>query len=125
MPKSANLTRIRVIKNIKMAESEALAELLDSAAEAKPELEDRIRDLRWCDIIASARHDGSPEPGYAVIEISITLNENDAERAVRRAQALAEAADAPVRPLIIGAAIAPETRRQAEQNGVTVIIYDP
>lgn len=122
MPAAAGLSRIRVIKSIKTPESEHLADNLDSALESGAAAPEEVRDIRLSDIIASARHSAAGEWGYAICEVSVTLDAHDIDRAARRAAAMQRVTSAPATPVVIGTAISGELQAQAHNVGVIVII---
>ncbi len=59
-------------------------------------------------------------PTYAVCEISITVERHDVERALERAEALRWLSGADTTPVVAGANVPDEDRRQAEAGGAHV-----
>ena len=75
-------------------------------------------DLDEADIII---HDQDADT-YALAEISITLDADDAARARRRADILSGVTQTPVSAALIGAQALDECRAAAQQTGVTIIL---
>ena len=75
-------------------------------------------DLDEADIII---HDQDADT-YALAEISITLDADDAARARRRADILSGVTQTPVNAALIGAQALDECRAAAQQTGVTIIL---
>lgn len=69
-----------------------------------------------CDAIARDH-----ESRYALFEASITVDESDIERAIRRSKQFAEILGAPTTPVVIGAEISDDLRESAAAQGVSFI----
>ena len=125
--KLARVLAFFCVANLDMTEPVVLmSEGMDSA----PELNSLVQTLRnegrlnaqdfaeivECDAIAR-----DIENRYALFEASMTVDESDVERAIRRSKLLAETVDAPTTPVVIGAAISDDIRESAAARGVPFI----
>ncbi len=125
--KLARMLAFFCVANLDMTEPVVLmSEGMDSA----PELNSLVQTLRnegrlnaqdfaeivECDAIARDN-----ENRYALFEASMTVDESDVERAIRRSKLLAEIVDAPTTPVVIGAAISDDIRESAAARGVPFI----
>ena len=77
-------------------------------------------DLEALDL-AFAGEDPSGNTIQAAIEASVTVDQEDTRRSVRRAGILERATGTPTKPAIIGDTISPEDRTHADTLGVTFI----
>lgn len=100
-----------------------LRNLLDNATNAGLITSEQAEGLQSADIIAIGEgHDG--EPRYALVEISITADQGDVDRAAQHAAILKEATQTPVTPVVICARIPETNRGRAAASGVTIIYRD-
>ena len=83
--------------------------------EGKLDAED-FAEILECDAIA--RDNNSR---YFLFEASITVDESDVERAIRRSKLLAKLLDAPTDPVVIGAEISDALRESAADRGVPFV----
>ena len=81
---------------------------------------EKFREVLRCDAIA---RDG--EGRYTLFEASITVDESDIERAIRRANMLAEIVGAPTAPAVVGAEMDDELRESAADRGVSYLYMSP
>ena len=120
-----NLFHATVVQAITVPDNNIIPNLMDDAVAANRVTLEQADDLELADLIlAGSLTDASDEPAYAVVEVSLAIDENDINRARERAGALARASAAPVavRPAVIGTAIPDEARLYADRNSVAVII---
>ena len=81
---------------------------------------DKFREVIRCDAIA---RDG--EGRYTLFEASITVDESDVERAIRRADMFAEIVGAPTAPAVVGVEIGDALRESAADRGVSFLYMSP
>ena len=117
------LARTKVLRS-NHEDSEALSEMLDDAIDENRASPEEISAVRLADIIAQSRYSHHGIWGYALCEVSITLDENDLSRAISRAQILARISGKPVTPVIIGSSISDQLSQQAEAAGAAVAILN-
>ena len=97
--------------------NDELSRLLRAAAKAGRIAVDEAMMVENADIVLS---DGAG--GYCLAEVSITLDDSDVTRARRRADLLAQAANAPAQAFVIGTQILDTSRDIAAAQQVTVCI---
>ena len=107
---------MRVIYAVTMPDNNQFPEILDNAIRAGRMDENEAEELEEVDIVM--RGPG----GYAVAEVSITLDETDVQRARERAGLLSKAVTEPVRAIVIGARALDSASQLAATNHVAVII---
>ena len=126
--KLARMLSFFCIVNLDMTDPVVL--MAEGARASAPELNSLVQTLRnegrlnaqdfaeivECDAIARDN-----ENRYALFEASMTVDESDVERAIRRSKLLAEIVDAPTTPVVIGAAISDDIRESAADRGVPFI----
>ena len=120
-----NLFHATVVQAITVPDNNIIPNLMDDAVAANRVTLEQADDLELADLILSGSlTDAGDEPAYAVVEVSLAIDENDINRARERAGALARASAAPVavRPAVIGTAIPDDARLYADRNSVAVII---
>ena len=120
-----NLFHATVVQAITVPDNNIIPNLMDEAVAANRVTLEQADDLELADLIlAGSLTDAGDEPAYAVVEVSLAIDENDINRARERAGALARASAAPVavRPAVIGTAIPEDARLYADRNSVAVII---
>ena len=81
---------------------------------------DKFHEIMRCDAIA---RDG--EGRYTLFEASITVDESDVERAIRRANMFAEIVGAPTAPAVVGFEIGDALRESAADRGVPFLYMNP
>ena len=94
--------------------------MLDQAITSNRISEDEAEDLENLDLAFSGQ-DPSGNTIQIAIEASVTINEEDIRRTVRRAETLERATQVPSRPAVIGENISPEVQTQADNLGVTFL----
>jgi hypothetical protein len=113
------LRRVRVVPPTEL--DELLAEGMASGALAEGMAsgaldEDTAQDVRWADLIVGGRRPGEDRDTYLVIEVSAAVDEDDVERAARRAAALGRLR--PTLAVVAGDRLTPEAAALAEARGV-------
>ncbi len=94
--------------------------MLDQAITSNRISEEESEDLENLDLAFSGQ-DPSGNTIQIAIEASVTINEEDIRRTVRRAEILERATQVPSRPAVIGENISPEVQAEAENLGVTFL----
>ena len=107
---------MRVIYAVTIPDNNQLPEILDHAVSAGHLDVSEADELEDADIVMR----GPSE--YAVAEVSVTLDENDVQRARERAGLLAKATTEPVRAVVIGAHALDSASQLAVANNVAVMI---
>ena len=107
---------MRVIYAVTIPDNNQLPEILDHAVSAGHLDVSEADELEDADIVMR----GPSE--YAVAEVSVTLDENDVQRAHERAGLLAKATTEPVRAVVIGAHALDSASQLAATNNVAVMI---
>ena len=107
---------MRVIYAVTMPDNNQFPEILDNAIRAGRMNESEADELEDVDIVM--RGPG----GYAVAEVSITLDETDVQRVQERAGLLSKAVTEPVRAIVIGARALDSASQLAAANHVAVMI---
>ena len=105
-----------VIYAVTMPDNNQFPEILDDAIRAGRMNESEADELEEVDIVM--RGPG----GYAVAEVSVTLDETDVQRARERAGLLSKAVTEPVRAIVIGARALDVAYQLAADNHVAVMI---
>ena len=115
------IKRAKILRSINVTEHETLDGLIETATEAGSVTDEQGYELDLADIIIAGS--GAPgEAGYAVIEVSETIDDNDVDRAHERAAILARAVSEPVTAAVIGKSVSDANRQRAARSSVTVII---
>ena len=115
------IKRAKILRSINVMENETLDGLMETATEAGSVTDEQGYELDLADIIIAGS--GAPgEAGYAVIEVSETIDDNDVDRAHDRAAILARAVSEPVTAAVIGKSVSDANRQRAARSSVTVII---
>ena len=107
---------MQVIYAVTIPDNNQLPEILDHAVSAGHLDVSEADELEDADIVMR----GPSE--YAVAEVSVTLDENDVQRAHERAGLLAKATTEPVRAVVIGAHALDSASQLAATNNVAVMI---
>ena len=96
------------------------SELMETATDG-----DKIAHSQWYEILltdAVVRGVKDGETIYAVAEISLTVHQDDIDRAAERAAIIQQATGATTYPIVIGDSIPPQQQAQASNKGVTALI---
>ena len=96
------------------------SELMETATD-----DDKISHSQWYEILltdAVVRGVKDGETIYAVAEISLTVHQDDIDRAAERAAIIQQATGAATYPIVIGDSIPPQQQAQASRKGVTALI---
>ena len=112
-----------VLAAINRPNGDTIASLLNDGTERGVITEDDADELDRADVILrGSSPDG--EDVYVVGEISITIDDNDVDRAIARAGVLRTASDTTTHAAVFGTAISDGNRDRARSGGVTVVILN-
>ena len=107
---------MRVIYAVTMPDNNQLPQILDNAVKSGRLNASEADALEEIDIVIRG------PSGYAVAEVSVTLDETDVQRAQERAGLLSKAVTDPVRAAVIGAHTLDSASRLAATNNVAIMI---
>ena len=96
----------------------ALSKELDGAAKG-----DVQSFVRADAVLMVTRKDG--KPGYMAIEVSYTVGDDDARRAVRNSEFLAQATGLPAQPVVAGVDVLPEVQKLVDEGIVSWYAIPP
>ena len=112
-----------VLAAINRPNGDTIASLLNDGTERGVITEDDADELDRADVILrGSSPDG--EDVYVVGEISITIDDNDVDRAVARARVLRTASNTTTHAAVFGTAISDGNRERARSSDVTVVILN-
>ncbi len=111
------MTSPQTVYAVTLPDQAHIPDLLDQAVGERRISEAQADDLEETDLILVDRSNST----YALAEVSLTLDAEDARRARRRADTLATASGQPVQATVIGVYALDECRQAASEHGVTVI----
>ncbi len=112
-----------VLAAINRPNGDTIASLLNDGTERGVITEDDADELDRADVILrGSSPDG--EDVYVVGEISITIDDNDVDRASARARVLRTASDTTTHAAVFGTAISDGNRERARSSDVTVVILN-
>ena len=113
----------KILVAIDRLNDSTIVNLLDDSADRGIITEDDADELDRADVILrGSSPDG--EDVYVVGEISITIDDNDVDRAGARARILRTASDTTTHAAVFGTAISDGNRERARSSGVTVVILN-
>ena len=117
-----NLRRVRVQQGPRTDRDPRLEEFLEQAEDQQLITKEQYLDLQRLDLVFTGRQQDRTGETTVAAEISITIGNNDIERAARRAQALNQALNQEVIPVVIGAHIDEERRQMAQEQAVSIML---
>ena len=109
-----------IVYAITAPDNNFIPDLTDRAVANGGISDEQADDLENSDIILADISLGTPE--YAVIEVSLTVDEHDVSRARTRADILAQASNATVKAAVIGVQMLDSVQQLLADSDVTVII---
>ena len=116
------LRRTRVLKALGFPTNEGLGELIADAEDRGALTEAEANDLLATDLIAVGRSRENGHDVYVAAEVSITVGDEDIERAAERAEYLGKVTGQATEPAVVGESIEPEQEALARQRQVTVML---
>ena len=112
---------IGVVYGIDVAGSIDIQALLEKATESRAITDEQADEVERADLILKGERTSNEEV-FAIVEVSITIDDSDIDRARNRADILTDASGLPALAVVIGTAISDANRERANYSGVTVII---
>ena len=116
------LRRIRVLKALGFPTNEGLGDLIADAEDRGALTEAEANDLLATDLIAVGRSRENGHDVYVAAEVSITVGDEDIERAAERAGYLGKVSGQATEPAVVGESIEPEQEALARRRQVTVML---
>ena len=113
-----DLPAMRVIYAITMPDSNRLPELLDRAVANQKITDEEAAEVENTDLVLAG------DTAYALLEVSITIDRDDIQRAQERAGLLGQAIEMPVRAGVIGAHALESAVQAAAESDVTIMLLD-
>ena len=119
----AGVRSSRVLKGPSLRTDPDFDQQVESAEANGAITEDEGDELLLLDLIVSGTRRGNPERVYAGIEVSITANDDDVNRAADRAQILRKVTGGPVMAVIIADRVEAQQRELAARREVAVAVH--
>jgi polyhydroxyalkanoate synthesis regulator phasin len=94
-----------------------LADLLDAAVDRGDLTQEEATDVALADVVAHGRTRSDHAEVYLVVEVSVTVAEEDVERAIRRAELLTKAGVTAI-PVVAGDELRPDAADRALRSAV-------
>ena len=119
----AGVRNSRVLKGPSLRTDPDFDQQVESAEASGAITEDESDELLLLDLIVSGTRRGNPERVYAGIEVSITVNDDDVNRAADRAQILRKVTGGPVMAVVIADRVEAQQRELAARREVAVALH--
>ena len=119
----AGVRSSRVLKGPSLRTDPDFDQQVESAEASGAITEDESDELLLLDLIVSGIRRGTPERVYAGIEVSITANDDDVNRAADRAQILRKVTGGPVMAVVIADRVEAQQRELAARREVAVAVH--
>ena len=119
----AGVRSSRVLKGPNLMTDPGFDRQVESAEASGAITEDESDELLLLDLIVSGTRTGTRERVYAGIEVSITANANDVNRAADRAEILRKVTGGPALAAVIAARVEAPQRELAAQREVAVAVH--
>ena len=119
----AGVRSSRVLKGPSLRTDPDFDRQVESAEASGAITEDESDELLLLDLIVSGTRTGTPERVYAGVEVSITANDDDVNRAADRAEILRRVTGGPVMAAVIAARVDEPQRALAARREVAVAVH--
>ena len=119
----AGVRSSRILKGPSLRTDPDFDQRVESAEASGAITEDEGDELLLLDLIVSGTRRGNPERVYAGIEVSITANDDDVNRAADRAQILRKVTGGPVMAVVIADRVEAQQRELAARREVAVAVH--
>ena len=119
----AGVRSSRVLKGPSLRTYPDFDRQVESAEASGAITEDESDELLLLDLIVSGTRTGTRERVYAGIEVSITVNDDDVNRAADRAEMLRKVTGGPVMAAVIAARVDEPQRELAARREVAVVVH--
>ena len=116
------LRRTRVLKALGFPTDEGLGDLIADAEDRGALTEAEVNDLLATDLIAVGRSRDNGHDVYVAAEVSVTVGDQDVERAAVRAGYLGKVTGQATEPAVVGENIEPAQEALARRRQVTVML---
>ena len=117
-----NLYNAALLYSVTLPDNNTIPELLDAAVANGVISNDRADELAEVDLIVSGNFEAADgELVYVAAEVSITVFEDDVDRAKERAGIMAQICGIPVKAAVVGDTIFEYVREYAASNGVMAV----
>ena len=117
------VSQAEILRAITVPDRMDLTHLLDRAVESGAVSAEEAEDLELTDLaLRGTREDGTTV--HVVIEVSITVQDEDVRRAARRAAVLKRAVSGAALPVVIGESVSRSTAALVDQEGVSFMQMD-
>lgn len=119
----AGVRNARVLKGPSLRNDPDFDRQVESAEASGAIIEDESDELLLLDLIVSGTRTGTTERVYAGIEVSITANDDDVNRAADRAEMLKRATGGPVMAAVLASRVEAPQRELAARRNVAVALH--
>ena len=117
-----NLYNAALLYSVTMPDNHTVPEMLDAAVANGVISNDRADELAEVDLIVSGNFEAADgEVVYVAVEVSITVFEDDVDRAKERAGIMEQICGIPVKAAVVGDTIFEDVREYADRNGVAAV----
>ena len=118
----ANIRNARLLQAVTLPDHNHVPDLLTRALESGAITHPQADELDRSDLILLGDTADDSEPTYAVVEVPVTIDDHDVDRAKERADIMRAASGISSSAIVIGVGISEANRERAGYSGVTVII---
>ena len=118
------LRRAILLKSIVANIDRGLAELLEDAEDQQIITPEQNIQVRLLDVILRAIDRATAAPVYIAVEVSITLHQEDIDRAAERAAILEKATGVAAKAVVVSGRVPPPQETQAAAAGVHIILAE-
>ena len=119
----AGVRSAKVLKGPNLRNDPDFDQLVENAENSGVITENESDELLLLDLIVSGTRTGTPDRLYAGIEVSITANNDDMNRAADRVEILRKVTGGPVLAAVIAVRVETPQRELAATRGVTVAVH--
>ena len=118
------LRRAVTLKSIVANIDQGLADLLEDAEENQSITPEQHLQVSLLDVILRATDRATAAPVYIAVEVSITLHQEDIDRAAERAAILEKATGVAAKAVVVSGRVHPPQEAQAAAAGVSIILAE-
>ena len=118
------LRRAVTLKSIVANIDQGLADLLEDAEDQQIITPEQNIQVRLLDVILRATDRATAAPVYIAVEVSITLHQEDIDRAAERAAILEKATGIAAKAVVVSGRVHPPQETQAAAAGVHIILAE-
>ena len=118
------LRRAVTLKSIIANIDQGLADLLEDAEDQQIITPNQRNQVSLLDVILRATDRATAAPVYIAVEVSITLHQEDIDRAAERAAILEKATGVAAKAVVVSGRVPPPQETQAAAAGVSIILAE-